>query len=261
MAIADYFTKANNGVDAVPTTLTSTLTPSGTTATINSATGWPVDATDGPVHFTCFKAGVDGKVTAGTQTFYKATLTGTTLSNITRTGGSSVTTFENGDPAIVYFTPAWANDIVAGIKVAHNQDGTLKTNAVTTASIANKAVTLPKINGGSTAGVLVTDASGNVAVGAKTTDANGWTVYDYGGWKEYTKSGTTTLSVPANGWARTTTTTLPSGTTSADIVGCRISSSYVEVATFLIEPTDIGCHSKYGSVLNNTVKWSFFVRK
>lgn len=41
--------------------------------------------------------------------------------------------------------------------------------------------------GGGTAGTLVTDASGNVSVGTKTVDANGWRAYNYGGWKMWTR--------------------------------------------------------------------------
>lgn len=76
---------------------------------------------------------------------------------------------------IIKQTTGWSNGVTEAMQVAHNQDGTLK----------DKIATLPKINGGTTAGVLTTDASGNVTVGAKTVDANGWTVYNYGGWKEY----------------------------------------------------------------------------
>lgn len=34
----------------------------------------------------------------------------------------------------------------------------------------------------------------------KTVDANGWTVYDYGNFKQYKKRGQTTVSVGASGW-------------------------------------------------------------
>lgn len=82
---------------------------------------------------------------------------------------------------------------------------------------SNATVALSKIKGGSTAGVLKTDASGNVTVGAKTTDANGWTVYDYGAWKEYTKkfTGQQTTNVGADGNVVIfTSEALPAGMTS-----------------------------------------------
>ena len=34
----------------------------------------------------------------------------------------------------------------------------------------------------------------------KTVDANGWTIYDYGSFKQYRKRGTTTVTVAANAW-------------------------------------------------------------
>lgn len=48
---------------------------------------------------------------------------------------------------------------------------------------------------------------------SKTTDANGWTVYDYGAWKEYRKRVTYSQALTAGGAAYITvsSSTLPSG--------------------------------------------------
>jgi microcystin-dependent protein len=127
MAITDKFTRANNGSLASPATLMTSLSPSDTTATLSLSTGWPQDGTHGAVHFTCYKVDPTAKKPIdGTQVFFKATLTGTTLSNIQRTGGSMTQSFGLGDPAIVYFTPGWANDLIDGLLVAHNANGTPK---------------------------------------------------------------------------------------------------------------------------------------
>lgn len=112
-----------------------------------------------------------------------------------------------GDIIIIRPTTPWANNLYNVLSESLDDDGTLK----------DKSVTLPKINGGTTAGVLTTDASGNVAVGAKTTDANGWTVYNYGAWKEYTKkfTGQQTTNVGADGnVVLFTAQALPTGMTS-----------------------------------------------
>lgn len=54
-------------------------------------------------------------------------------------------------------------------------------------SVPLKGVGLGDINGGSTAGVLKTDASGTVSVATNSVDANGWKVRDFGTFKRYTK--------------------------------------------------------------------------
>ena len=87
-------------------------------------------------------------------------------------------------------------------------------------SVRNKlAVTLSNVNGGSTAGVLTTDASGNVGVKSKTTDANGWTVYDYGAWKEYVITKTWSAGSPAAAAVVNTTIPYPVGIAASAIRG------------------------------------------
>jgi len=79
--------------------------------------------------------------------------------------------------AIVKMTTNWADELVDIISTIHNDDGTLK----------NSIVTLAKLNGGTTAGVLTTDASGVVStkgnystseVATNTTWIDGKMIYE-----------------------------------------------------------------------------------
>lgn len=97
-----------------------------------------------------------------------------------------MTTFVNNDVQsgnIIY--AADHNEQGARVAAVLNggiDSGNIADGAVTTAKITNKAATLAKINGGTTAGVLTTDASGNVTANAQQawqspTFQNGWINY------------------------------------------------------------------------------------
>lgn len=132
MAIADKITKANNGVWAMPATLTTSKNDSDVTAGISVATGWPVDATDGPVHFKLFKVDTAGDMILGSDSDHKGTLSGVTLSNIVQTGGPDVN-YVVGDPCIIYPTPGFWNDLYSALTASHNKDGSLKQAAILSA--------------------------------------------------------------------------------------------------------------------------------
>jgi hypothetical protein len=51
-----------------------------------------------------------------------------------------------GDSVSMYFTETHWDDLINGILVSHNQDGTLANNAITTASITNASVTQAKLD-------------------------------------------------------------------------------------------------------------------
>lgn len=153
-----YFSKANNGVWATPATLDSVKGTGDNTADISIATGWPVAATDGPVHFKIFKTEVvDDKtvVVEDSVSDWKGLLSGNTLSEMTCTGGNNQDYVE-GDSIAIYPTAAWGNSLIEGILTHANQDGTLKDGSVyatevladlivTAAKIAANAVTSDKI--------------------------------------------------------------------------------------------------------------------
>jgi len=117
-----------------------------------------------------------GKLVAGTYTTWSATVTsGTSLAIVATPLTGSDQVYSAGSTTQVYMPVSSVehNTMVDGLLVAHDQDGTLKAGAVDnaavlandvveTAKIKDKAATLAKVNGGTTAGVLTTDTSGNV---------------------------------------------------------------------------------------------------
>lgn len=115
---------------------------------ISAATNW---TTTTAIHFTIYNtvtvAGIAVK-DGTTQTDWKGTLSGTTISNLTLTGGTD-RAYSAG--AIVELTPtaAYAKELFDNISTQHNQDGTHSnitaagTLAVTGASTFTGAVTLP----------------------------------------------------------------------------------------------------------------------
>ena len=168
-AITDKFTHANNGTIAEPAQLSANKTTLDTTASLTLATGWP---TDTAIHIEMFKVGTDGSVTPGTITHWKATLSGTTLSNMTLEGGTNQS-YATGDPVILMPTPYWANDVVDGILVEHDQDGTH--SDITATSITATTGTFTNLTIAGTA-----SAEGWSPLGAtpNTVTANGNRSYD-----------------------------------------------------------------------------------
>ena len=63
-------------------------------------------------------------------------------------------------------------------------DSTTASSGITVVNDARLLVR-PYVEG--SAGTLVADGSGNVSIGTKAVDSNGWTVYNYGGWKMWTR--------------------------------------------------------------------------
>lgn len=118
-AITDKFNQATNGTRPVPTTLTATRAIGASSITVGALTGWP---TATAVHFSIYQVDTSGNKVAGSQTDWKGTASGTTISNLTLEAGS-----DSGDSvgAIVECGPtaAWANDVVNGILVDHDQSG------------------------------------------------------------------------------------------------------------------------------------------
>ena len=114
-------------------------------------------ATDTPVFFVTYKKYTDpttGAVSAVNVASWKALVNPdtNTLTNLTIQPGFTDTGNNVGDFIECIPTSAWENSLIDGLLVLHTGAGQLK----------DKAVTLAKLDGGSTAGVLATDTSGNV---------------------------------------------------------------------------------------------------
>jgi hypothetical protein len=90
---------------------------------------------------------------------------------------------------------------------------------------------------------------------SKTTDANGWTVYNFGNFKMYQKAGFG-ASVPANGFASTSSVSLPVGTTTSTVnpmFACKGSAAGQVIATLTNADSthvQVDYHSTAGAALN-----------
>ena len=143
-SINDKFTKVIAGTTRpVATTLAAQKLSGATTASVVATTGWD---TGTAVHGIMYRtdAGTGEKV-AGSQIDWKATISGTTLSDFTVTAGSD-DTYAVGTTVELAPTAAWGDDIATGILVHADQDGTLKAGAVDVAAVlADNVVTTAKI--------------------------------------------------------------------------------------------------------------------
>lgn len=145
-SVTDKFRKASSGTRPIVTSLGSDKTNGSTTATIAAATGW--NTTTG-VDLIIYRTDTSGAVVAGSQTDWIATLSGTTLSNMTlKAGTEPATGYPAGAQSVVVCSPtaAWADSLIDGILIHADQDGTLKAGAVDVAAVlANDVVTTVKI--------------------------------------------------------------------------------------------------------------------
>lgn len=163
----DKFKLASNGSRPSPTTLTALKSIGASSITVGALTGWP---TTTGVDFCIYTIDTSGNKVAGSQTDWSGTASGTTISNLTLRAGT-----DNGYAvgAIVEAGPvaAWADDIVSGINVEHDQDGTH--GAITAASVASAGA----ISGTTITGTAIT-ASANLSMTGGTFSISG----TYDGW-------------------------------------------------------------------------------
>lgn len=140
---------------------------------ITAATNW---TTESAIHFSIYETQVVGTVTVkdtSTQTDWKGTLAGTTISSLTLTGGTD-RAYTAG--AIVEITPTarYAKDIYDHLIVGHNQNGTHKafteSNIVPTAALQDNAVTTAKITDKHVTAVKLADSA--IYLGSKSQTAN-----------------------------------------------------------------------------------------
>ena len=94
--------------------------------TINDATNW---TTTTAVDFSIYEVTAAGIKDTTTQTDWKATLSGTTLSSLTITGGTD-RAYSTGAKVEITPTSRWAKDLYDWGITHANQDGSLKTTAV-----------------------------------------------------------------------------------------------------------------------------------
>lgn len=147
-SITDKNIKQGNGTQPLPTQLSAQKNSGASTASLVVATGW--DTTTAK-HLRMFQTKIVNGVTVPDQTtlsYYKATLSGTTLSNLlliwSATGSDQ--TYPAGSTVDLSVTSGMIDDLYALIAAHANQDGTLITGAVSSAAIlASDVVTTAKI--------------------------------------------------------------------------------------------------------------------
>lgn len=131
------------GLRPTPTTVSTVRSSSGTTLACADLTGWP-DSTDCAVHFITYQVDGQGNVVAGTQTDWKGIVSGNNINNLTVYGGTDNGNLV-GDIVEALPTAGWGKDLTDALRVAHNQDGTIKDNAVTEDNIADGDITARKL--------------------------------------------------------------------------------------------------------------------
>lgn len=144
MALSDYFNNATVSTRPDAGALTAQKLIAASSITVDTTAGWPVSPDS--VHFIIYQVDASGNKVAGTQTDWKGTVTSSTaIGSLTLKAGTDQI-YPVGSKVIATPTGAWADDMVTGLLVAHEQDGTLKAGAVdVTAVIADGVVTRAKL--------------------------------------------------------------------------------------------------------------------
>jgi len=176
-SINDKITDTSSGVRPTSSTVSTIRNSGATTLACADLTGWP---TGSAVHFVTYSVDASGDIMVGSQTDWKGIVSGSNINSLTVTGGTDSGN-SAGDYVVMLPTAAWGSDLYDGLTATLNQvDGTLKDSIVTTAKINDSAVTTAKLAASS-----VTSAK---MAPTKSTDANSWTIYDFGSFKKYRKN-------------------------------------------------------------------------
>lgn len=140
MASIDLIRASNGSGDAVKATVANARVISSTTLQVDATTNWPSK-------FIATVGDVDG-----TGAFVPATVT--VFNGILSGGNIEITSFApgytdlgNAPGQIVVLKPttAWSNEVASTLGVAHDDNGSLKANSVTSTALADSNVTTPKI--------------------------------------------------------------------------------------------------------------------
>lgn len=125
MPITDLIIKASNGTAPVTTTLASAKAVGASSLSVVLATGWP---TDTAVFFKLYQVSTSNTLVAGTETIWKGTVSGTTVSNLAlRSGTEPVGGYPIGSPVEPMFTSATMDDLYLWGTQDHDSRGRHKT--------------------------------------------------------------------------------------------------------------------------------------
>lgn len=218
--ITDYFSKASNGTVPVPTTLASQKASGAASLSLSLATGWP---TTTPLHLLLYEVDANNKLVAGTETLWKGILAGTTVSGLTLRGGTD-TTYPASSPVELAFTSAQLDDLITGIQVSHNPDGTM----ISSLPLTTPVLTSPSFNGNVSNWIGASESWTYASATTITVPSDATTKYDAGDYLQLTQSATVKYFVVTNVAATVLTV---AGISGAVIANSAISSnSYSKTA-------------------------------
>lgn len=139
-SVNDKFKKTFNAANPETTFVTTARTMGATTIICDNLTGWPDDTA---VDFITYQIAGDGvSVEPGTQTDWVGIVSGSTITNIVRKAGEADSGNNVNDIVQMVPTATWANDLVEGLLVSHNKDGTLRFNQSIVQSINDAIIPL-----------------------------------------------------------------------------------------------------------------------
>ncbi len=143
MASIDLIRASNGSGDAVKATVANARVISSTTLQVDATTNWPSKfiATVGDVDGT-------GAFVPATVTVFNGILSGSNIEITSFAPGYTDLGNTPGQIVVLKPTTAWANEVASTLGVAHNDNGTLKANSVTSTALADSNVTTPKIADG-----------------------------------------------------------------------------------------------------------------
>lgn len=150
-ATTDKFARTYNSANPNVARVTSTRSAAGTTLTCDNLAGWPTATV---VHFSTYKINTSNQVVAGTQIDWKGIVSGNSIGSLTYITGATDTGSAVGDVVEMNPTASWADNLVQGLLVGHNQDGTHATSL---------PLTTPKIT------TSINDANGNEVIRTPAT--------------------------------------------------------------------------------------------
>jgi hypothetical protein len=249
---SDKFRLASSSGRPVVTSLSLPKAAGATSASLTAATNW--NTTTG-VDYVMYRRQLNTTTNkyeeiAGTRVEGRATLSGTTLSNMTFDAGTEPASGYAADGNTVVMcaaTSTWADDLVNGILVQHKQDGThgavtatslTLTTPLASAYLADDAVTGAKLINGNVKTIQTGSATDWSSTGSTNTDKSAVSTIVYKGVNTATGGTDKVVTFPA---AYTQIPHVMVCTASAGSVNCFTNLISTTLTTFTIRQiTDTG---------------------
>lgn len=176
--VTDKFKKYSDGSDAPNVArVASPRSAAGTTLACDDLTGW---ATDTAVNFATYELDTADEVVSSSITYWVGVVSGNNLTNVARVKGAADGGNAINDVVVQIPDSDRFDDLVDGLLVSLDQDGTLKagavdnaaalaSNVVTTAKLADASVTSEKLNATVAFYATTTQSCANSALTTITT--------------------------------------------------------------------------------------------